>query len=206
MMTPKEDVIEDSINKEKKSHSHTNEKSSEKEQEKVAQQKQQQESASPIVEELQNQIATLKKEAQEASDQLLRRTAELDNFRKRLIRDKEDSIKYANQQILSDLIQIIDNFERAIVSGKEAKDFESFVDGVEMIHSQILSTLDTKYGLKQMESLHQEFDPALHEAIAMVENQEHKEKQIVLEEYQKGYMLSDRVLRPAKVVVSKLDS
>ena len=57
-----------------------------------------------------------------------------------------------------------------------------------------------------MESLHQEFDPALHEAIAMVENQEHKEKQIVLEEYQKGYMLSDRVLRPAKVVVSKLDS
>lgn len=204
-MTPKEDVAESPTNKGKKAQGSSNEKCqcSEPKTEAKATKEENQDS---LIQDLQNQIQELKKSSSEANEQLLRRSAELDNFRKRLIRDKEEAVKFANQQILSDLIQIIDNFERAINSSKETKDFENFVNGVQMIHSQLLSTLDTKYGLKQMESLNQEFDPSLHEAIAMIEHKEHKEKQIVLEEYQKGYMLSDRILRPAKVVVSKLES
>lgn len=155
------------------------------------------------IEELQSEVSQLAEEKQQVSDQLLRKSAEFENFRRRLLKDKEDSIRYANTQLLSDLIEIIDNFERAIASGRDSQDFESFFSGVEMIENQLVSTLDNKYGLKRFESKGEEFDPQKHEAVAMLPAEEGEERQLVMEELQKGYTLGDRVLRHSKVAVSK---
>lgn len=154
--------------------------------------------------EAKTEIQNLQNKMAEMNDQFLRKNAELDNFRKRLIRDKEESVKYANTSILTDLMETLDNFERAIEGGKTS-DVESFAKGVSMIQSQLLSMLAGKYGLKQMKTIGEEFNPDLHEAISMVASEEHKETQVVLEEVQKGYILADRVLRHAKVVVSKVE-
>lgn len=148
-------------------------------------------------------VAALQEEIASLKDQYLRKSAEFENFRKRLLKDKEESIRYANTRLLTDLLEIIDNFERAITSGETNKDFKTFFDGIGMIENQLTSMLDTKYGLKKMESKGFEFDPQFHEAIAILPSPTESEKQMVLEEVQTGYLLGDRVLRPAKVVVSK---
>ncbi len=155
------------------------------------------------MEALQQEIDSLSEEKQELKDQLLRKSAEFENFRKRLIKDKTDSIRFANTQILNDLIDVIDNFERALISGKENNDFKAFFDGVEMIENQLVSMLDSKYGLKRFSAKGEAFDPQKHEAIAVLPTEEKHETQIVIEEMQKGYMLGERVLRHSKVAVSQ---
>ncbi len=154
--------------------------------------------AEPTVAELQAEIASMQ-------DQYLRKVAEHDNFRRRLLKDKEDAIKYANGKLLEDLIEIIDNFDRALTSGKSNKDFDLFYDGISMIEGQMLSMLDTKYGLKKMDCKGQDFDPEIHEAVAILPAPEGSDLkgQMVMDEVLKGYTLGDRVLRHAKVVVTK---
>ena len=146
------------------------------------------------VEELENEVASLK-------DQMLRKQAEMDNFRKRLLKDKEDSIKYSNSNLLTDLITVIDNFERAIQSSTQSKDFDSFHSGIELIEKQFTGMLENNWGLKRIKSVGEEFDPQKHEAIGMEESSEY-DVETVVEDYQKGYILHDRVLRPAKVKVA----
>ncbi len=146
------------------------------------------------VEELENEVASLK-------DQMLRKQAEMDNFRKRLLKDKEDSIKYSNANLLTDLITVIDNFERAIQSSTQSKDFDSFHSGIELIEKQFTGMLENNWGLKRIKSVGEEFDPQRHEAIGMEESSEY-DVETVVEDYQKGYILHDRVLRPAKVKVA----
>jgi molecular chaperone GrpE len=146
-------------------------------------------------------IKELEEENSELKDRYLRKQADFDNFRKRIIREKEESIKYANSNLLTDLVTIIDDFERAIRSSVESKDFESFHSGIEMIEKQLVSVLERKYGLTRIVSEGKEFDPQLHEAIGMVESPDY-EVQTVVEDYQRGYMLHDRVLRHAKVRVA----
>ena len=146
-------------------------------------------------------IKALEEEAADLKDQLLRKQADFDNFRKRMIREKEESIKYANTGLLSDLVMIIDDFERAIKSSEESKDFTAFHAGIEMIEKQFVGMLERNWGLKRFESVGEEFDPEKHEAIAMAESSEY-DVQTVLDDYQKGYTLHDRVLRHAKVRVS----
>lgn len=146
------------------------------------------------VEELENEIASLK-------DQMLRKQAEMDNFRKRILKDKEDAIKFSNANLLTDLITIIDNFERAIQSSTQSKDFDSFHSGIELIEKQFTGMLENKWGLKRIKSTGEEFDPQRHEAIGMEESTEY-DVETVVEDYQKGYILHDRVLRPAKVKVA----
>jgi len=153
------------------------------------------------MEELEEQIRKLQSENSELKDQYLRKQADFENFRKRMQREKQDALKYANTNILQDLITIIDDFERAIRSSEESRDFESFHSGIKMIEHQFISMLDRKYGLKRMESEGQEFDPQMHEAINMEESAE-VETQTVVEDYQKGYLLNDRVLRHARVKVA----
>ena len=148
-----------------------------------------------------DQIEGLRAEIADLKDQLLRKQADFENFRKRMLRDKEDSIKYANTNLLLDLVQIIDDFERAIKSSEESKDFDAFHTGIEMIEKQFVGTLERNWGLKRFESKGEEFDPEKHEAIAMAESEDH-DVQTVLDDFQKGYMLHDRVLRHAKVRVS----
>lgn len=147
-------------------------------------------------EDLRAEIAGLK-------DRFLREAAEHDNFRRRLLKDKEEAIKYANSKLLSDLLEVIDNFERALQSGETNHDFPSFFDGVSMIKNQLLSLLDTQYGLKQMAAKGQLFNPEIHEAVAILPSTDPEADQTVLEEVLKGYTLGERVLRHAKVVVAK---
>jgi len=116
-------------------------------------------------------------------------------------REKQESIKYANSNLLQDLVTIIDDFERAIRSSEESRDFESFHSGIKMIEHQFVNMLERKYGLTRMESEGKEFDPQQHEAINMEETPE-VDVQTVVEDYQKGYLLNDRVLRHAKVKVA----
>ena len=135
-------------------------------------------------------------------DQLLRKAAEFENFRKRILREKEDSIRYANAALLNDVLPVIDDFERAIQSAADSKDFDAFHTGVSMIEKQMVSMLERKWGLKRFSANGELFDPEKHEAIAVEESKEH-DTEIVLEDYQKGYLLHDRVLRPAKVKVAR---
>ncbi len=151
--------------------------------------------------ELEAKIAELESENSDLKDQYLRKQADFENFRKRMFREKEDSIKYANSNLLEDLITIIDDFERAIKASSSAQDVESFKTGIEMIEKQFVGMLERKYGLKRFNSTGEEFDPEKHEAIGTEESEDH-DASMVVEEYQKGYMLHDRVLRHAKVKVS----
>ncbi len=144
-------------------------------------------------------IAKLEEEVSSLKDQYLRKLADYENFRKRMFREKEDAVGYANTQLLTDLVNVLDDFDRAIQSSESSKDFQSLHDGVAMIQRSLLSTLENKYGLSRFESQGQAFDPNRHEA--MMSEQGDCEEPLVLEEYSKGYMLKDRVLRSAKVKV-----
>lgn len=145
------------------------------------------------IEELQNENSTLK-------DQFLRKQADFENYRKRMVREKQETAKFSNQQLLLDLLPIIDDFERAINSAEESRDFDSFHEGVTLIEKQFTSMLERKWGLTRFDSVNEEFNPQYHEAVTTEETED--ESSMVLEDYQKGYMLHDRVLRAAKVKVS----
>jgi molecular chaperone GrpE len=138
----------------------------------------------------------------ELKDMLLRKQAEFENFRKRIQREKEESIKYANAMLLLDLTNTIDDFERAIQSAKDSEDFRSFHSGVELIEKQLTQMLENKWGLKRFESKGEKFDPDRHEAI-MAEESDQVSAPTVVEDFQRGYLLHERVLRPAKVKVAQ---
>lgn len=138
----------------------------------------------------------------ELKDKYLRVQAELENFKKRMKREMVESVKYSNEQLIKEILPIIDNFERALSHSSEEKNLKSLVEGIEMTLKELFSVLK-KYGLKEISSLGKPFDPSLHEAV-MVEEKAEAEPNTVLEEFQKGYILNDRLLRPAKVVVSKV--
>ena len=149
---------------------------------------------------LQETVEKLEIENSDLRDQLLRKQADFDNFRKRMFREKEDAIKYANSNLLSDLVSVIDDFERAIGSAEVSKDFDSFLSGFRLIEKQFVGMLERNWGLKRMDTVGKEFDPQKHEAL-MMEECEGVSIQTILEDYQKGYFLHDRVLRHAKVKV-----
>jgi molecular chaperone GrpE len=151
-------------------------------------------------------LAALAAENAALQDQLLRRTAEFENFRKRMFREREEGVRYANAALLADLIPVIDDFERALRSVADTRDFASLHSGLELIERQLVSVLERNWGLKrfspQSGPAGEKFDPEKHEAVAVEETPAAGEP-VVLENYQKGYYLHDRVLRPAKVKVSK---
>jgi len=116
-------------------------------------------------------------------------------------REKQESARFSNQQLLLDLVSVIDDFERAIKSADDSRDYDTFHDGVVIIERQLTGMLQRKWGLSRFESAGAEFDPQRHEAVTAEETSDTGEP-VVLEEYQKGYTLHDRVIRPAKVKVS----
>jgi len=137
----------------------------------------------------------------ESEDRLLRIAADFENTKKRLERDREISLKYAEENVLKELLPGIDNIERAMEQGKEANSIENLLEGVELTRDGLLATLE-KFGVKPLESVGEPFDPNLHEALAMEETDE-MDPNMVLRVFQKGYLYKDRLLRPAKVIVSK---
>lgn len=151
---------------------------------------------------LQAKVEELEKANAELKDQMLRRQAELENYRKRLIRDKEEAIQFSNENLIRDLLGFLDNMDRALAAAKNGGDLNGLVEGFEMTRDQLLSTLDRNWGLKVIESVGKEFDPSLHEACMMAVD-ESLDKETVLDEFQKGYTLHERVIRPAKVKIGK---
>ncbi len=144
-----------------------------------------------------------KKEAEykELYDKYLRTIAEMENFRKRVAREHAESIKYANEKILCDLLTVIDNIERALLHSKERKDFDALIDGLDLTMKEF-NILMEKYGVKCIESTGQPFDPTRHHAVSMVESDAQQDNTII-EEFRKGYTLNDRILRPSLVSVVK---
>jgi molecular chaperone GrpE len=151
--------------------------------------------------ELEEPITRLEEEISELKNQYLRKQADFENARRRMMRDKEDAVSFANQQLLLDLTSIIDDFERAIKSAEESRDYDAFHNGVVIIEKQLTSMLERKWGLSRFDSEGEPFDPQKHEAV-MTEPREDHDESIVIEDFQRGYMLHDRVLRSAKVKVS----
>jgi len=139
-------------------------------------------------------------EIRELKDRVLRLAAEMDNTRKRLEREKSDGISFANECLLRELLPVVDNLERAVGHAEKETDCQSLLSGVRMTMKAFLDVL-AKFGCAPFESAGKVFDPNYHEAILQREDPE-KPGKTVLEEYQKGYTLHDRLLRPALVVVS----
>ncbi|MDR2246893.1 MAG: nucleotide exchange factor GrpE [Treponema sp.] len=149
---------------------------------------------------LDQKTAALEAEIAELRAQYLRKAADFENFRKRTNREKQDAIDFANRELLRDILPIIDDFERAIQSAAVSKDFNSLSEGIGMTEKQLVSLLENKWGLKRFDSAGEPFDPNRHEAI-MVEKSADVSEPVVQEDFIKGYMLKDRVLRSAKVKV-----
>ena len=150
---------------------------------------------------LKEQIQKLEAEKAEMKDQFLRKAADFDNFRKRLIRDKEEAVSFANTSLLTDLIDVLDDFERAEEAAKKSKDFETLANGVDLIEKRLMGLLEKKWGLTKYVPVDEAFDPEKHEALMMTESPDVKEA-TVAEVFQNGYILHDRVIRHAKVKVS----
>ena len=161
--------------------------------EKIAAQENEQATQSQASVDLEAKLADL-------NDQLLRKAADFENFRKRMNRERQELTDFANQNLLLDLLPVIDDFERAIKSAETSKDFSSFYEGVTMIEKHLTTMLENKWGLKRFDSAGTPFDPSHHEAIQM-EKAEGISEAIVKDDYVKGYFLKDRVIRFAKVKV-----
>ena len=146
-------------------------------------------------------IAELEKENADLKDQLLRRAADFDNYRKRMMQEKQDAFDYGNAALLKDLLDSLDNFDRTIEAAEEAKDAKSIADGIKMINKSLVNMLESKYDLLAFGKEGDAFDPDLHEAIGMQEGEVKKEELAAV--YLKGYKLKDKVIRHAKVMVLK---
>ncbi|OIN96352.1 MAG: nucleotide exchange factor GrpE [Deltaproteobacteria bacterium CG1_02_45_11] len=154
------------------------------------------------IKEMEDELEAAKQEAKEAYDRFLRVSAEFENYKKRSAREMNEFRKYANESFIKAMLPVVDNLERAInlLSNNESVN-NSVIDGVDMTHKEMLKVLET-FGTKSIESLEKLFDPSFHQAV-MQEEAEDVEENTVLKELQKGYLIHDRLLRPAMVVVSK---
>jgi len=145
-------------------------------------------------------LDALQREKDALQDRLLRTAAEFDNYRKRMERERRELADYTAADVLKDLLPILDNFERAL-QAPAAADTDAFRKGIELIHKQMLDVLK-KRGIKPIEALGTDFDPNFHQAVIHEESATHREGE-VMEELQRGYLIGDRLLRPAMVKVAK---
>lgn len=167
-------------------HSHLDEERQEKEKE---------------IGELKKKLEEKEKEIKEHHDRLLRLAADFENYKKRAAKEKEDWTKFANEDLIRVILPFIDNLERAVNHAQKVADTGVLIEGVRLTLQQILQSLN-RFGLSSFQSVGKPFDPTVHEAMLVVETDQHEPNQVV-EEFQKGYLLNDRLLRPATVSVSK---
>ncbi|MDQ0269510.1 molecular chaperone GrpE [Cytobacillus purgationiresistens] len=153
------------------------------------------------VADLKAKTAELESKLADAENRYLRLQADFDNSRRRAKLDREASEKYRSQSLISDLLPAIDNFERALQTQADNDQVNSLKQGMEMVYRSLVEALK-KEGAEQIESVGKEFDPHIHQAVMQVEDDQF-ESNIVVEEFQKGYMLKDRVIRPAMVKVNQ---
>ena len=152
-------------------------------------------------------LETLAASLEAEKDRVLRLSAEFDNYKKRSAKEMADFRKFANESIIKQLLTVVDNLERAIASGRadsEKKDQSSIVEGVEMTHRDIMKLLES-FSVKPVEAEGKPFDPAFHQAVTHQESDDCPDNTVITE-FQKGYLLHDRLIRPSMVVVSKATS
>src|SRR6266446_6258728 len=152
------------------------------------------------------QLEELKDRAAKAGEnweRLLRTTADFENFKKRVAREKQEAIRYANEGLLQKLVPILDNFDMALSAAQtgQTEAAQSLQAGINMIYQQMKSAL-VEAGLEEVDAAGKTFDPNLHEAVSQAETTEVPEGQVV-QQLRRGYKLRDRLLRPATVVVAK---
>jgi molecular chaperone GrpE len=152
-------------------------------------------------EELKNLLAQKTKEAQENYDRYVRLAAELENIKKRQEREVAELRQFANENLLKELVPVLDNLERALEHGRQSEAPEALMEGLDLVNQDFLKVLG-RFGVTPINSVGERFDPAYHHAV-MEEEAPEVEDQTVLKELQKGYMLANRLLRPAMVVVSR---
>ncbi len=151
-----------------------------------------------------DELSELKKKAEERDtyfDQLLRTKAEFMNYQKRVVKEHESTAQFAVQNLILDFLPELDNFDRALKLADSTKDIKKFVEGIKLIEEQLFKVLG-KYGVEPIETVGKAFDPNLHEAVMEEENNEMPHHTII-DEFQKGFILKERVIRPSKVRVSK---
>jgi molecular chaperone GrpE len=157
-----------------------------------------QEAAEKAIAELEERLALLERERDEVIDDLKRVAADFDNYRKRALRDQEALVARAHERLVKDLLPVLDDLERALVAAEDHEEAK-LEEGVRLVHRELRDTL-TKEGLVEIET-DGEFDPHVHEALLTQPSEE--DDGAILQVIQKGYRLGDRVLRPARVVVSQ---
>ena len=150
--------------------------------------------------ELKEELARKEKEVTANYDKYIRAVADLDNYKKRAIREKADIIKYGKEDIIKDILPFVDSLDRASEHA-DISDVQAFKEGIKLIQEQLLSCLK-KHGVEKIDSVGLDFDPNFHEAMMQVESEEHEENKVV-NEVQKGYLLNGRLLRPSKVCICK---
>jgi molecular chaperone GrpE len=157
------------------------------------------------------ELATAQGEVEEGRDRLLRERAELENFKRRMQRDKSEALRYANEPLLRELLPVVDNLQRAMSAARgaqtdrpgkpQAGPLSALVNGVELVLHQLSEVL-ARFGVARLATKAQTFDPAHHEALAQIESPDHPAGTVV-EEHLPGYRLHDRLLRAAQVTVAK---
>lgn len=140
------------------------------------------------------------KKIEEMTDRLLRTQADYDNFRRRTREEREAAAKYKSQSLVEEILPILDNFERALQMETENEQVKSLLQGMEMVYRQLVTALNNE-GVSEIQALGAEFDPHQHQAVMQVESEEHKPNEVI-EVLQKGYLLKDRIIRPALVKVN----
>lgn len=150
---------------------------------------------------LKERLEEKEEELRTLHDKFLRTQAEFENYKKRMTKEKSNVMKYANEEIVKEILHTVDNLERAIQHAKESNQSEGITEGVEIILKQLLKSLE-RFGVRGFVSVGEPFDPNRHEAVIQVESSEHEPNTIVAES-QKGYFLHDRLLRPALVTVTR---
>ena len=148
------------------------------------------------------EVDRLTKQVEECRDAMLRTMAETENYKKRLAREKEEAVKYANTSLVKDLIGPLDDFSRALDAAEQSNNFEALKEGVRMIEDRLYTVLKTNWGLEVIEENSVPFNPEEHEACLMEEVEDLKEDTVTMI-LQKGYRLNGRVIRPAKVKVGR---
>ena len=158
--------------------------------------------ASDQVEKLQEKIGELEQELGEAKDKYLRLFAEFDNYKKRTVKEKLDLISTASRDVISKILPVLDDFDRAKKSSDDESSSETFSEGVTLVYNKLNSLLKSK-GLNAMETNGEEFDPELHEAVTEIPAPNEEMKGKVIDTIETGYLLNDKIIRHAKVVVGK---
>ena len=177
------------------------EEKQEKENKKEKKQKRKDKKEDNIVKLTKEEIDAMNLKLKESEDKALRSQAELINYRKRKDEEVAKMLKYANEDIIAEILSTLDNFERALKMETSSEEIKKFLDGMKMIYQGLINTLE-KFELKEIDAKGKSFDPAYHQAV-IAEEAEGVDANIILEVLQKGYMLKDKVIRPAMVKVSK---